>query len=79
VQSGFKQWLESFGEYGSRAPESRNVKPSHETLAVIQRAQGVDTALKAELQVKVGGLRSVLLEHRKRNVMARANGEQLVP
>ncbi len=79
VQSGFKQGLESLGEYGSRAPESRNVKPSDETLAVIQRAQGVDTALKAEFQVKVGGLRSVLLEHRKRNVMARANGEQLVP
>jgi hypothetical protein len=79
VQSGFQQGLEGLGEYRSCAPQSRHVKPRNETLAVIQRAQGVNTALKAEFQMEIGGLRGMLLEYRKRDVMARADCEQLVP
>ena len=78
VHSGFQQGFEGLGEYRSGASQRRHMKPCNEALAVIQRTKSINTALKAEIEVEVGGLRGMLLECRKRDVMACADGEQLV-
>ncbi len=45
---------------------------------VIQRAQAIHASLKADVQMQVGRIGRMLLQHRKRNVVAGPHGEQLM-
>ena len=61
------------------APRSAGTwKPATRALAVVQGAQGVDAALKTEVEMQVGALGDVLLQYRQRQVVARAHRQQLV-
>src|SRR5882757_6482282 len=54
------------------------MKTRDEALPVVQGAKGVHTALKADVQMQVCGFSYVPLKYGKCNVMAGADGEQLM-
>ena len=78
VDPGFEQGFEGLGEHRCGAAQKRHVKAGDQALAIVQGPQTVHAALKANVQVQIGGIGRVLLKHGKRNVVAGAHGEQLM-
>lgn len=58
----FEQGFECLGEYGRSAAQRGHMKTGHQALTVVQCAQGIDTPLKADIQVQVGTGRDMLLQ-----------------
>ena len=59
-----------------RALQHGNMKSRHQALPVVQGAQGIHTALKPDVEMQIGGVRHVPLQHRQRDVVTCPQREQ---
>ena len=78
VQPGLEQRLHRLREQRRGAPQHRHVEAGHQALPGVQRAQAVDAALVADVQVQRRAGRGVLLQLRQRQVVAGADAHQLL-
>ncbi len=55
------------------------MKPGNQALTIVQRLKGIDAALEAHVQMQIHRLGGVLLQNGQRQIVAGADGEQLMP
>ncbi len=79
VLLGRKQRFEGLGEYRGGAAQHRDMEAGDQALSIIERAQGRNAALEADVQVEICTLGDVLLQHGQRQIVTGAQSEQLQP
>ena len=77
VPARFEQRFERAGEHRRRAAQGRHMEAGDQALARIEGTQGINAALKTEIEMQVGGLGDVPLQHRQREIMTGTHGQQV--
>ncbi len=63
MKPGFEKGFQGPRKHGSGRLQNRDVKTGNEALTIIQRTQRINAALKPDLEMQIGGIRHMPLQH----------------